>query len=319
MGAYARAMTTWPSLFNLELFVAIVESGSIGGGARRIGIAQPHASHIVSELERSLGAPLLERRPSGSTPTELGIAYAAQARQLLEAAQHFVHWSQSHPASLHQVVLRVGASMTIAETLVPTWVAALHADHPHIAVDLRVLNSKDVLLGIRDGALQLGLVETPHLPPDLQQKQIGTDHLVLVVAPTHPWATRTDPLTIEELARTQLVVREAGSGTRRALDEVLSPYNPVPPAQVLYSNMAVRIAVAAGGAPAVLSELAVHEQLLSGQLIEVPVEQIIPRPLAAVWKSRDRLTGAAALLIRSALSTGVAGWRKRGDSQEGPQ
>jgi DNA-binding transcriptional LysR family regulator len=99
-----------------------------------------------------------------------------------------------------------------------------------------------------------------------------------------------------ELVQTALLSREAGSGTRRFLEEALrgqAGLEPVPPAAEL-SSTAIKAAVAAGAGPAVLSSLAVAAELAAGTLRQVPVTGVdLRRTLMAVWTEGRRLTGPA--------------------------
>ena len=286
-----------PNLSALALFVAVVDEGGLGAGARRAGIHQPNASRMIAQLEAQAGTVLLERDPRGARPTSAGLLYAAQARELLEAAEQFSDWLR-HSRDEDARELRVGASMTIAEHLMPAWLAELRRRSPRVRVDLEVLNSTQVLAGVHDGRLRLGFVETPRLPKDVHAMTLREDELVVVVAPEHPWALREGPLDPAELAATPLVVREGGSGTRDAYEELLPAAGETPPVQELGSNAAVRIAVASGAGPAVLSMLAVRSGLESGQLLRVPVAgPRLRRPLTAVWNGPRRLSGPAADLV----------------------
>ncbi|MCQ1948101.1 LysR family transcriptional regulator [Arthrobacter sp. zg-Y1116] len=287
---------TWPNLSVLELFVAVVDEGSVASGARKLGMAQPNASRAIAELEADLKTPLLERSPRGSAPTAMGLLLADSARELLEAAQRFNSVVRSGRSG-ETLELRVGASLTIADMLLPAWLAELKRRLPQARIDVRVENSAQVIEEVQRGTLQLGFVETPNLPVRLNALVVREDELVVVVDPNHEWANRTR-ITLQELAETPLVVRESGSGTREALQEVLAGYDVVEPAQVLSSNAAVRVAVAAGAGPAVLSELVVRDQLASGELLRVPFEgEGITRPLTAIWSGPRRLTGVAAELV----------------------
>lgn len=283
-----------PNLQALALFVAVVDEGGLGAGARRQGMHQPNASRMIAQLEIQAGTALLDRDPRGSRPTSAGLLFAAHARELLEAAGEFSAWLRhSRDEGAHE--LRVGVSMTIAEHLMPSWLTELRRTDPRVRIDLEVLNSTRVLAGVHDGRLQLGFVETPHVPRGVHAKTLREDELIVVVAPTHPWAVREAPLTPDELARTPLVVREGGSGTRDAFEELLPAAASTPPVQELGSNAAVRIAVASGAGPAVLSMLAVRSALESGQLHRVPVQGTrLRRLLTAVWSGPRRLSGPAA-------------------------
>lgn len=296
-----------PHLPSLALFVAVVDEGGLGAGARRLGLHQPNASRMIARLEAQAGVALLDRDPRGSRPTSAGLLYAAHARELLEAAGEFSAWLR-HSRDEDARELRVGVSMTIAEHLMPTWLTELRRSSARVRVDLEVLNSTQVLAGIHDGHLQLGFVETPHVPRGVNAMTLREDELVVVVAPGHPWAEREEPLDPAELARTPLVVREGGSGTRDAFEELLPSAARTPPVQELGSNAAVRIAVASGAGPAVLSMLAVRSSLEAGQLHRVPVAGArLRRLLTAVWSGPRRLSGPAADLIAVASAPAPPG------------
>ena len=295
-----------PNLHALALFVAVVDEGGLGAGARRLGMHQPNASRMIAQLEAQAGTALLERDPRGSRPTSAGLLYAAHARELLEAAEEFSAWLR-HSRDEGARELRVGVSMTIAEHLMPAWLTELRRTSGRVRVDLEVLNSTKVLAGIHDGHLQLGFVETPHVPRGVHAMRLREDELVVVVAPEHPWAQRERPLDPGELARTPLVVREGGSGTRDAFEELLPAAARTAPVQELGSNAAVRIAVASGAGPAVLSMLAVRSSLEAGQLCRVPVAgDRLRRVLTAVWSGPRRLSGPAADLVAVASAPEAA-------------
>lgn len=282
-----------PNLASLQLFLAVVDEGGLGAGARRLGLHQPNASRVIAQLEAEAGTALLERDPRGSRPTSAGLLYAAHARELIAAADEFSAWLR-HSRDEGSRELHVGVSMTIAEHLMPAWLAELRRRSPRVRVDLEVLNSTGVLAGIHDGHLQLGFVETPHVPRTVHSLMLREDELVVVVAPDHPWASREEPLPLAELAATPLVVREGGSGTRDAFEELVPAAARTAPVQELGSNAAVRIAVASGAGGAVLSMLAVRDALGTGQLHRVPVGGArLRRPLTAVWKGPRRVSGPA--------------------------
>ncbi len=290
----------WPDLALLELLVSVSEHGSLGAGARAVGMAQPNASRAVARFERQVGLTLLRRSPRGSTLTAQGTVVVDWARTVLDAADQLMAGADALRAGAG-TRLAVAASMTVAEHLVPEWLAELRRRHPDLRVALEVLNSHDVLAGVRSGAYAVGFVESPGVPSGLHRAVVGRDDLVVVVDPSHPWRRRRRPLTAEELATTPLVVREAGSGTRTALETALAGHEIAAPALALNSNAAVRVSVMSGAGPAVLSALAVEAALRSGELHRVPVTGLdLTRLLRAVWSGGRRLDGPGGDLVQIA-------------------
>ena len=276
----SQAPPARPDLDALELLVSIADSGSLSAAAADLGLAQPNASRRLARLERRLGARLLTRGARGSEPTASGRVAIEHARRVLDAADLLVE--QVRDSAGHGRV-RIVASQTIAEHLMPTFLAVLAGDLPGVAVSFEVENTAGVLTSLRRGRADMGFVEGGEVPNDLGVREIAADRLVAVVAPGHPWAGRRE-VSADEISETPLIVREEGSGTRAVLDRALAPRRVAAPALELHSNAAVRTAVAAGSGCALLSELAVAEDVRSGRLLALDVTGVdLHRSLRAVW------------------------------------
>jgi DNA-binding transcriptional LysR family regulator len=293
---------TAPDLESLRLLVLVSELGSIGRAAAQAGISQPSASKRLSTVERRLGLVLVDRTRRGSALTPDGRAVAGWAYRVLEEFDNLLTGAEALRTH-RDAELRVAASMTVAEHLVPGWLGELRGSLPGVYVGLQVTNSERVADLVRDGEVDLGFVESPGTLPDLTGRRVATDRLVVVVATGHAWSRRRSPVTAPELAATPLVVREHGSGTRETLDTALRRLGagPVTPLLELGSNAAVRNAVVAGAGPAVISELAVAGDLADGRLVRVDVEGLdLRRALRAVWPAGRKLVGPAAILLARA-------------------
>lgn len=289
---------SFPDIASLDLYVSVIELGSLSKAAAAHGVAQPSASGRIRHLERQLGITLLSRSPSGSTPTDAGVVVAGWAQTILQAAQELEAGLVALKTP-HSDRLRVAASFTIAEYLLPSWLERVSRQHPDDTVSLQVANSTDVLGRLRSGDADIGFVETPTVTPDMDEQVVAHDELVAVVAPCHPWAQRHE-VPLQALVATPLIMRERGSGTREALEASLRDRDLPAPQSVLElgSTSAVRAAVANGNSPTVISRLAVATDLAAGQLIEVNVVDLeIKRRLRAVWMRGSTLPGLATDLL----------------------
>lgn len=287
------------------MLVAVAEHGGVGAGARAIGVAQPNASRALRRLERQLKVRLVRRGARGSTLTADGGLVVDWARAVVEANQRLLAGVAALAAPAAPTVT-VAASQTIAEDLLPRWLAALRRENPDVSVALSVGNSAEVGLRVNLGGV-IGFVESPQLPTTLgvpvESQEVSRDRLVVVVSPEHEWVRRTRPITLDEVAHTRLVVREPGSGTRVSFEQALGPMSLVSPALELTSNAAVRVAVAAGIGPAVLSEHAVQAAVAAGELRAVMVEGLmVERPLRAVWSRLAELPAPARRLVQLATA-----------------
>ncbi|MGW5482678.1 LysR family transcriptional regulator [Streptomyces sp. NPDC004008] len=278
-----------PDLGALELLLAVARLGSLGRAARELGITQPAASSRVRSMERQLGVALVDRSPRGSRLTDAGALVTDWARRIVEAAEAFDAGAQALRGR-RDSRLRVAASMTIAEYLLPGWLIALRAQRPDTAVSLLAGNSAAVAERLLAHEADLGFVEGLTVPTGLDAAVVAHDRLIVVTAPGHPWARRRAPLSAGELASTQLILREEGSGTRQVLQAALGGL--ARPLLELSSTTAVKASAVSGAGPAVLSELAVGEELSARRLVSVPVEGVrLDRALRAVWRTGHRPTG----------------------------
>ncbi|MER7680212.1 LysR family transcriptional regulator [Streptomyces sp. NPDC096934] len=290
-----------PDLGALELLLAVARLGSLGRAARELGITQPAASSRVRSMERQLGVALVDRSPRGSRLTDAGALVTDWARRVVEAAEAFDAGAQAL-RDRRDSRLRVAASMTIAEYLLPGWLIALRGQRPDTAVSLLAGNSAAVAERLLAGEADLGFVEGLSVPAGLDSAVIAHDRLIVVTAPGHPWARRRTPLEGPELAATPLILREEGSGTRQVLDTALGGL--ARPLIELSSTTAVKAAAVSGAGPAVLSELALGEELSTHRLVSVPLSGVeLRRALRAVWPTGHRPTGPARDLL--ALTRGT--------------
>lgn len=306
-----------PDLAALEVFLAVAHTGSLNAAAKQVGVSQQAVSARLAGMESQTGIRLITRTPQGSALTEAGTTVAAWADRLLNVAAEL----DAGLATLRhdrKTRLRISASLTIAEQLLPQWLVSLQLTgrqfgHDTAEVTLTATNSDHVIDQVRSGAADLGFVEGPQAPRALRSRIIGHDHLVLITRPEHPWARRTRPVTAQELADTPLVTREEGSGTREALTHALHcalgpKFVHAAPVMALSTTSAVRAAVLAGAGPAVLSALAVADDLNAGRLVANDVPDVdLTRKLRAVWiGSRTPPAGAVRDLLSHITPTTAA-------------
>ena len=286
-----------PDLDSLQLLLEVAATGSIGGAARTLGISQPSATARIKTLEALTGFALLERTARGSSLTRSGALVAEWAGEVIRAATT-LDAGIAALRSDHQHRLSVSASLTVAEHLLPGWLVLLAEQRPTTSVSLTAMNSADVADCVRSENCDVGFIESPTVPAGLASQAIARDRLVAVVPPRHPWIRRRSPISAEELAGTRLVHREPHSGTRQWLESVLADHAPLADPLLEFSTTSgVRSAVIAGAGPAVVSNLAIGDDLVAGRLVEVAVQPRLDRTLRAVWIAGHRPTGPSADLL----------------------
>ncbi|HEY2645237.1 MAG TPA: LysR family transcriptional regulator [Galbitalea sp.] len=299
-----------PDEMTLRVLLGVESTGSLTLASAGLGISQQAASSRIRLLENQIGSPLLLRSRRGSTLTPTGQLIAGWANDYLSASDVFTESIAALRSDINADIT-VAASLTIAEHLLPQWLVKLRNQREGrgdtTAVTMVVGNSENVADLVRTRSAVLGFIESPDVPTDLASRRVGYDELVLVVHPGHQWARSGKPVTAAQLSREPLLTRERGSGTRlaleRALGELAKPVELSAGSIELPSNTAIRASVAAGGGPAVLSVLAVADDLALGRAVRVrTTDLIVTRPLTAIWTQAGSLPAAALELIQVSMS-----------------
>ncbi|GIF25934.1 DNA-binding transcriptional LysR family regulator [Actinoplanes tereljensis] len=281
----------------LDLLLSVAETGSVGRAAQRHGISQPAASERLAKLERRLGVPLLVRSRRGSLLTPAGQAVVVWSQQVIEAAHTLADGVRTLRDD-QKARLRVAASLTVAEYMLPAWLLALRRTHPDLEISAQVANSQGVCEAVRGGAADLGFVESPDIPAGLSSRQVGEDRVALVVSASYPLAARAS-LKIADLPDQPLLLREPGSGTRNTFLNALGDVD-LPHATSLGSTTTILATVRAGGGIGVVSARATDALVRAGELVEVRVRGLsLVRPLHAVWLGAAPTDLAAELIANS--------------------
>src|SRR6201992_2303386 len=150
-------------LTGFDLLLSVARTGSIGRAATEHGVSQPAASARMRLLEGQLGLALIERSPRGSRLTPVGALVAGGGRVAVEAPAGL---GAGLPALRQErdSRLRIAASMTVAEYLLPVWLTALRVVDPGAVVALSAVNSAEVAQAVLADAADIGFVEGPAVP-----------------------------------------------------------------------------------------------------------------------------------------------------------
>lgn len=274
------------NLRQLEVFAATARAGSTRAAADHVARSQSAASAALTELERTLGAPLFDRVGRRLMLNENGRVLMPLAASLLDQAAELEHMF----TGAHEAPLRVAASLTIGEYLLPDVLARWQAAHPASPVQLMIANTRDVIAAVAAFDVDVGFIEGPQTHPNLRIHPWLTDELVVIAAPTHPLAGRH--AGARHLREAVWALRETGSGTREAADRwLLEQVGPLQVAFELGSAEAIKRVVAAGEALGCLSREAVVRELTQGTLVELATR--LPRATRrlAIVLHRDKHLG----------------------------
>lgn len=303
-----------PQLADLDLLLSVESFGSVGKAAQAHSLSQPAASIRISAMERRLGLRLLERSPAGSRLTEDGEMLAKYARNVMQAARELLEFG-SHARSSGARRLRIAGSPAISEHLIPEWLNRFGFSFGEARVEVqtgrvdelrRLVLTDHADLAFVDGWCQAGgLGAQQYGGDDLVTRAICEDELAVVVGAAHPWAARTTPVTVQELAGAPLALRERGSGLREFTDELLGAAGAPRSYLELPSTGAIKQAVSTSRRVTVLNLSTVRAEIEDGRLHRVPVDARMPaKPVYAAWSGRRGLPDHAAELVEIAAAKG---------------
>lgn len=299
-----RSAASQVNFHQLYVFHAVAFHRSFSRAAEALEITQPAVSIQVQELEKSLGVTLFHRRPGGLRVTEVGdtvYAYAEQifglSNRMLEAVQGLQDLKTGH--------LRLGASTTPGEFVLPMAVGRFRQMYPGIRVELVIANTRSIIQRILNRELDLGMVgdRLEEHSGELELVHYLDDEIVLVSAAGSP-ESRQQPLTLQQVVEAGLIVREEGSATRRAAETHFASLGASPRIVLeLGSNQAVKQAASAGGGIGVVSRLGISAEVKAGMLTILKVEGWDCRRPLTIVHPKDRYLSPAQRAFLQFLTT----------------
>ncbi|WP_026791870.1 LysR family transcriptional regulator [Pleomorphomonas oryzae] len=295
------------TLEQLRIFIAVADREHVTQAAHDLHLTQSAVSSAITALEGRYAIKLFDRIGRRIALTDAGRTFLEEARAILIRATDG-EAVLSDLADFRRGELAIAASQTIGTYWIPRVVQAFKASYPGIHVTLELGNTEFVADRLRDGAALVGFVEGPVDEPSLAIDRLFDDELMLVTAPADPWLGAGGSMA-ERLKAARWVLREKGSGTRVALEQVLAHYDlsaaDVDVALELPSNETVRTAVEAGAGMTVLSRMVAGPALVAGSLVQV--ETPLPGRSFHALRHRERYFGRAAAAFVDLVRPGPFG------------
>jgi DNA-binding transcriptional LysR family regulator len=264
------------SFHQLHIFHTVAEKGSFSAAALALHMTQPAVTMQIQALEDYFGTKLFHRSTKKIELSEAGrelLIYAKRSIELVKetdvAMSKFTHMLQGR--------LQLGASLTVGEYILPRLLGPFNQEYPNIAIQMKVMNTSQILEDMLRHQLTFGLIEAPVAHQDVYTEPVLSDELKLIVPAGHPLLSEA-PLTLERVLQFPFVLREKGSGTRQVMEEELRRVGADPErmkiVMELGSTGAVKSAVEAGLGITFLSQTSVKHELALGVLQVAPLEEI---------------------------------------------
>jgi DNA-binding transcriptional LysR family regulator len=236
------------NLDQLQTFLLLARCGSFTHAAAELHLSQPAVSRHIQKLERELGVTLLTRRRGRVELSPAGERVRSYAEEVVGGHVRLLADLAEQPSRLAGE-LRIVASTTPGEFLVPGLVSAFTTSHPRVSPRIQIADSTEVVAQLRSRNADVGFSGVKLPGRDLVHRPIATDEIVLAVPPLHPFASRTS-VELSELAGQPFLTRESGSGTHLSFLALLAEHGlEVPPYRsvMVLSNTAAIVSAVGNG------------------------------------------------------------------------
>ena len=256
-------------LRQLEIFCKVVELKSFSKAASAVFLAQASVSERISNLEKMIGAKLLDRLGREVVPTRAGKLLYKHARLLLDikrtaclAMEDFI--------GIKQGEIHIGGSTIPGEYILPKYIEQFNKKFPNISVMLTIADTCKIEEDVARGYLELGVVGSKNSIKTLNYYELWNDELVVAVPAGHSLAKK-QKITVEELSKEPFIIREEGSGTLKIMESYLQKNELLPIESLnivarLGSSTAVKEGIKAGLGVSILSSRALETELKTGIL-----------------------------------------------------
>ncbi|WP_163580922.1 LysR family transcriptional regulator [Gracilibacillus saliphilus] len=263
------------NIATLQMFCLVVDVGSISQAAKLSYVSQPAVTKQIHQLETTYNTLLFDRKDGRLTLTENGKILYPFAKSIVEDFKRSKDAIEVNNKNYHES-LKVGASLTIGEYLLPGFLGRFNKKNPNINISLLVENTPRVLEALSNGIIDLALVEGIITDKNLQVESIAEDELILIHSPEHAWKDR-ESITLQELANEKMLWREPTSGTRLIIENFLREYDILDSIESymdLGSTQAIKSAVEANLGVSIVSSLTVKRELELGLLCETKIKDV---------------------------------------------
>jgi DNA-binding transcriptional LysR family regulator len=292
------------NLYHLRVFKTVAEHEHITRASEELILSQPAVTKIIQSLEHDTGVKLIERHGRRIVLTHAGHVLHGYARRMF-ALEREMEEALAVLRDVEVGEIKLAANRTTGVYLLPQIVSRYRNLYPQVTLYITILNSHEIIDQTLNWTLDFGLVEgdPATLPPGLHVEVFAQDELVLVVSPDHHWS-KLDELNPDALQKGELLLREQGSGIREVIEHALGLYGvQVHPMFALPDNEAIKQMVINSVGAAIVSALTVQRELVSGDLVRIPIAGVDLRPQLSIVRRIDKQLSRAAQAFCALLET----------------
>jgi len=267
------------NLHQLATFQVVAKHCSYARAAKELHFSQPAVSAQIRQLEESMGVKLFDKIGRKTHLTQAGEALYLYAQKIAALIDETLE-TMDAMRSPHYGRLSVGADTTVGTYVVPVLLGKFHHLYPDVEITLDVVNRVYLLDSLLNNRVDLVIMGKVPADVPVFAAPVAPNELVLIAPPTHRLAGCVC-VPFKELAREHFLLREVGSGTRAALEEIFREAGlPLLVNMQVGNNSAIKQGVAAGLGVALISRVAIDMELETRRLVVLDVEGF---PIMRQW------------------------------------
>lgn len=261
-------------IHHLKIFVSVYKHKSFSKASEELHLTQPTVSDHIKTLEEELSLRLFDRLGRTIVPTKEAEALYAHAVEILEKADQIREVVGQFKKDVSGELV-IGASSIPGTYLMPSIIAAFKKIHPETSFQLIVSDSSDIVGRVLRHELLIGIVGAKLTNHQIHYVPFMQDELIAVASPS---VMKDSTITLQDLTRIPMILREEGSGTRREVEKILETRGITPGeikiAGIFGSTDAVKQAVKVGLGISIVSKFSVTDELRCKVLKEIRLKDV---------------------------------------------
>jgi DNA-binding transcriptional LysR family regulator len=300
--------------FRLKVFRTVAEQASFRKASELLNITQPAVSQQVQALEEELGMALFDRSGSRVSLTQAGAVLLKHAQRAAAVASEAAIELAAIQGEMRGE-LRIGASTTVAQYILPQMLARFRRYHPKVTISVISGNTEWALEALLQGEVVAGVIEGPVSSAEIHKQKLLDDRMALIVPGGHAWG-KLESVEVEKLAEIPLLMRERGSGSRRVVEAALRKagmrMGRLQVEMELDTTGAIIAGVEAGLGAGFVSLVAVEKEERMGSVKALAVKGLeIVRPITLIRRAGPQGDGPVKAFEEFAVAEAKVSARKR--------
>lgn len=265
----------------LKTFVTLAELKNFTKTSEALHISQPSVSLHIKNLEKEFQTELFIRSPKHVQITPTGNILYNRAKQIISLYEQTKEDILEHHHSV-QGELKIGASFTIGEYILPSFLSKLQRDFPKLKLTIIIGNTEEIIQHVRQFHVDIGLIEGQTNDKELSAHPFMQDELFIISSPNYPGFKRD--MNLHDLQNHTWITREEGSGTGEYINHVIRSNGlKVKSLLTISSNQGIKESVIKGMGISLLSRSVIEREVKHGDLSIIRLEnQTFPRTLSYV-------------------------------------